>query len=121
MGTQTYEIPDGAKEWLRSGRRGLSSEQIFEQMTGLPLTKMRDFGPHHPHDPSDFARCQLLLEDAPEFKERLEEMKDVSEHWAVLVENWSRILSTMEEENPNWRNFEGRAPQAYQLIKELVP
>lgn len=52
-------IPESAREWLRSGERGISSETIFSTITGLELNQCGS----HPLDPADFRRCSLLLDE----------------------------------------------------------
>ena len=85
----------GAIEWLRSGRRGISSEAIFEAMTGVPV------GGHrltHPLDPSDLGRCRELLAAVPEFQRRLDEMREVSPQWRALVGHWDELCALQDEE-----------------------
>lgn len=90
-------ISQAANDWLKRGERGISSETIFSKMTGIDLVSPG----HHPSDPSDFRRCEMLLRAVPEFRERLDEMKAVSPVWQKLVERWQEIVTLMESEVPN--------------------
>jgi hypothetical protein len=38
-----------------------------------------------------FGRCYRLLEDHPEWRERIQEMAAVSPQWAILVESWPKF------------------------------
>lgn len=94
--------------WLATGRRGLSSEAIVGHLTGTPM------GAHHPHDPSDFHRCQMLLAAYPLAAMNLSQMRTVSPEWDRLVDAWEGIEAAMEKaEN-------GRAPEAYDLIQACI-
>lgn len=83
--------------WLEHGERGVSSETIFEVITGQ---KLRDGKFSHPHDPGDLYRCYKLLLVCPEFNRSLGELSKVSPQWKILVENW-KVLIQMLEENVN--------------------
>lgn len=87
-----------ATKWLASGARGISSNTIFTVLTGVDA--MRDWGMDHPHDPADFNRCRMLLEQVPELVPLLPRMKDVSPVWAALVERWDDICDCMNKK-PN--------------------
>jgi hypothetical protein len=85
------EYPEGFVEWLANGERGLSSNTmatILSEMRCMTGTWMPN---QHPHDPSDFIRCEKLLQRVPEFALRFNLMKSVSPQWKVLVENWEAI------------------------------
>lgn len=101
---KAFVVPSAALEWLRTGERGISSEVIFERLTGIPVQNgsRKDV----PSDPDDLRRCRLLLDAVPEFGARLEEMADVSERWAKLVKVWNRLCAIMDEETAareRWR------------------
>jgi hypothetical protein len=109
----TFEIPESALEWLRHGERGISSENIFSHLTGVPI------GDHStwrwgPSDPADLRRCRLLLEAVPEFKARFAEMATLSPHWAELVDRWDVLCFAMDGEV---RRLGDRAPQTFETMK----
>jgi hypothetical protein len=114
-------ISVNAATWLRTGERGLSSEYIFERLTGFPLLD----GWHcdrkpHPLDPDDFKRCELLLRAVPEFRSRLDEMKSAGKIWGRLVNNWQQIVDLLDSEIPGWANDAiGLAPKTYKFMKSL--
>jgi len=90
-------------QWLASGERGISSNTLFTELTGVDAlgTWMRS----HPHDPSDFRRCLQLLEIAPELRPKLFQMRSVSKEWERLVGHWPKIEKTLREES----DFSGTA------------
>ena len=98
--------------WLLTGERGISSEAIASKMTGVNFTGQWGMG--HPLDPSDFRRCLLLLKAVPEFKERLNEMEEVSPVWKDMVENWDELEKLYYEEVHT-----GKCPKLYDRMKEL--
>lgn len=104
-------ISESVNHWLKTGERGTSSETIVEVMTGLNLTQdMRS----HPHDPSDFKRCVLLLAYVPEFKPRMYEMSAESKQWAALVEQWDELEDMLMAEIAT-----GSCPTLYAEMKRL--
>lgn len=113
-------ISDAAARWLAGGERGISSNFIFTRLTGVNAmggwSTERDC---HPHDPADFRRCRLLLEQVPELGPLFPKMAEVSPTWARLVERWDAICAVMDEEAPKWREGRGQiAPKTYDLIKQ---
>lgn len=113
----TFNLPPGATEWLARGERGLSSNAIFEHLTGLPCNGS-GWGPpsrNIPHDPADVRRCRQLLDAVPEFKLRFAEMAQCGPQWAKLVEHWERICALIDEERHT-----GHATKAYDLMQELL-
>ena len=108
------ELDQDAIKWLANGERGISSETIFEYLTGVPTTGR--FGCDRPRDPDDFRRCELLLEQVPSLRAKFHLMSFVSPVWANLVLDWDKIKSMILEEAPNW---EGRASKAYTYMKSI--
>jgi hypothetical protein len=107
-----------AVKWLAHGERGVSSNTIFTYLTGVDACN-GDMG--HPHDPSDFRRCRLLLEQVPELQPLLPGMKTASRAWSSLVAKWDDICNSMDTEMPYWRDARGgTAPQTYALIRAAV-
>lgn len=112
----TYELSAEAVKWLASGERGMSSEAIFERMTGMPVGS--SFGGRRgwaPADPDDLRRCLLLLDAVPEWKTRIAEMADVNRHWRALVAIWPVLVETFERE---MRTTAPNAPITYALMRQ---
>ena len=89
--------------WLREGERGISSEAIFEVMSGRIISRHSHSG-SHPWDPSDFYRCHKLLELIPEWREDLHKMREVSPTWAALVYNWDMLTELLKEQIAGKKN-----------------
>ena len=115
-------LSEAATRWLASGERGLSSETIFEHLTGVQVLKdhWRSYGLHTPSDPADLRRCRLLLERVPELVPLFHKMSTASKEWAALVKNWADLCATMDAEAPNWRTKGEAAPKTYELIQQAV-
>ncbi|OZE77161.1 hypothetical protein CH305_18155 [Rhodococcus sp. 15-649-2-2] len=111
--------------WLATGERGISSEMIATHLTGVPIlpdrwSNRRD---SHPHDPSDFRRCELLLRAVPKARQRMDSVGDLSPVWRNLVDHWDEIVALCEEESPgcfDGPRAGGKASKAYSLMKELI-
>lgn len=109
--------PDAAA-WLADGERGVSSNTMFEYLTGVKAT--RGWGRSHPHDPGDFRRCRLLLERVPDLVPLLPRMAEVSPVWAALVAGWDSLCATMDAECPHWRTGRGgSAPKTYEMMRAI--
>lgn len=111
-------IGDAAARWLASGERGVSSNTMFAHITGVDA--VGDWGGGHPHDPADFRRCRLLLEQVPSLQPHLGKMRKVSPAWTGLVDAWDTICATMDAECPEWRINKGMAPKTYELIQQAI-
>jgi hypothetical protein len=99
------------RKWLETGRRGASSNTMAAYLTGLiPLEEI-----NHPYDPSDFKRCQLLLEAAPELREILPKMKKASNEWSALIDNWSNLETLYKEESTK-----ESAPKLYAEMQRIL-
>lgn len=114
----TGGLSDNAVLWLATGRRGLSSETLFTFATGVDCTG--DHGHYDPRDPSDLARCRLLLEQCPELVSCLPRVAAAGAVWAALVARWDELCALMDEESPDWRKGRGAAPKTYALMKEII-
>ena len=109
--------PDAAA-WLADGERGISSNTMFEYLTGVKAT--RGWGRSHPRDPGDFRRCRLLLERVPDLVPLLPRMAEVSPVWAALVAGWDSLCATMDAECPYWRTGRGgSAPKTYEMMRAI--
>lgn len=114
VAVQAGGLSAAAVEWLATGERGMSSEAMFYQFTGVGEPSSRA-----PSDPADFRRCRLLLEQVPEFLTQLPEMAEVSPTWKALVAHWDELATLMDSEMPNWRDGSGRVPKTYALMKQI--
>lgn len=112
------KLSENAIMWLANGERGISSETIFETITGVKTVRTMK---SHPHDPADFMRCLKLLDACPEFKPLLCKMKGVSPVWRALVDRWDEIQNVFETEVPNWKESGWwSAPKTYNLMREII-
>jgi hypothetical protein len=108
--------------WLAYGERGISSEAIVTRLTGIGVGHY-DNG-DHPLDMGDFKRCELLLREVSEARERFNEMRDVSPQWDALVEHWQEIVNLAQSQDPEFftprRDLFDKIPEARQRIWELL-
>lgn len=114
-------LSEAATRWLASGERGVSSNTIFAHLTGIDALRGRSKG--YPYDPSDFRRCQMLLDQVPELQPHFHRMREVSPQWANLVDTWPAIVAAMDEEAPGWRDESHRGQRvdkAYDLIRSAI-
>jgi hypothetical protein len=109
-------------DWVRHGERGMSSDALFQRLTGHELTQAPWFNAN-PRDPADFRRCQLMLEHCG-LRDRLAEAADLSPSWARLIAAWHSILDTFEAETRavDWRDRFGNwsAPLTYEAIQRAI-
>jgi hypothetical protein len=96
--------------WLMAGERGASSEAMCGHLSGMDKTKNS-----HPHDPSDFRRCMLLLEAAPLLRNNLKEMAKVSKEWKSLINNWDELEAIYATE----KNLKS-APKLYEKMTDIL-
>ena len=72
-----------------------SAKNIFMRMIKahhpdyLDILAQKYVNKSFPRDVDDFERCRSMLLNYPEFRVRLEEMKNLNRVWYELVENWS--------------------------------
>lgn len=90
-------------EWYRGQDSGISSETIFQVMTGIPVKWTST-----PMDSGDFGRCHRMLKLFPEWHSRLCEVSEQFPEWKQLIDNWSRLEVLYEKEKHN---------EVYELIK----
>tara|TARA_B100000700_G_scaffold264816_1_gene302787 strand:+ start:6776 stop:7255 length:480 start_codon:yes stop_codon:yes gene_type:complete len=85
----------GLDQWLKSDDIGLSSKYLAKV-----LFQRDDFFAEYaePYDPADFQRCRKMLDAAPELKERLHLISNVSDVWQGLVEDWDKICDSIDNE-----------------------
>lgn len=114
----TPGLSPAATRWLACGRRGTSSNTMFQTLTGVDA--LQDNYPSHPHDPDDLDRCLQLLADVPELRERLSQMSSVSPEWAALIANWRQIEeSHLTEVGLGWTKARS-APKTYALMRAAI-
>jgi len=89
--------------WYRGGDSGLSSETIFQVMTGIPVKWTST-----PMDSGDFGRCSRLLDRFPKWRDRLGEVSEQFPEWKLLIDNWSKLELLYEKNKHN---------EVYELIK----
>lgn len=99
---KTIEELDWYK-WYRGGDSGLSSETIFQVMTGIPVKWTST-----PMDSADFGRCSRLLDRFPKWRDRLHEVSEQFPEWKQLIDNWSKLESLYEKEKHS---------EVYEMIK----
>jgi len=98
---------ENANWWALNGEHGISSMTMFNHFTrNIQVRAMKLDHPKHPYDPDDFSRCYKLLKAVPQFKARINELKELSPEWANLVDNWDK-LTEMYEENVRmeWKTY----------------
>jgi hypothetical protein len=117
------------ERWLRAGERGLSSDAIVGHLRGWSLVDQRPNrpppeDPPYPHDPGDFRRCLLLLEQVPELRESFTLfMPSASPTWELLVSTWDQLTELFLSEAPtDWRDprSEGMAPKTRAALMRVV-
>ena len=106
-------------EWILKGEIGISSKTIWSVMCGVEFIEGSRCGFNFdvPQDPDDFKRCHKLLQEIPEWRDRLDEVAFVFPKWKPMVDNWERMTELYLEEIPDGN---GRAPKLYALMKELI-
>ena len=84
--------PERMGEWLHGGDTGMSSKAIFYYMAlGIK-------GGWTPSDGGDLGRCVRLLDQFPEWADRIQEMAAVSNDWAALVSIWDEIVAAYRDD-----------------------
>jgi hypothetical protein len=96
--------------WLNGNDTGRSSLAIVSVMEG-GIARAYSY----PLDPADLGRCIRLLALAPEYRQRLHEMKTVSPEWAALVDHWKELERLYHSEAAS-----GKARQCYDRMHELL-
>jgi hypothetical protein len=103
-------------QWFKFGDRGASSNTIVEVIEGLPAGMLTsNSGRSHPHDPADFIRCVKLIEEVPEYKEKLRLVRRVSPTWSALIDNWEELELLLEAELPT-----KRCPLLLNRMQEII-
>lgn len=111
------ELSGGAMKWLTMGSKGISSQTMFSVCTGLNI--MGGWHYDHPFDSDDFSRCYDVYKSVPEVRENLNKLREVSNAWNNLIDNWDILCSKFEENTrTNWRMAKDIGLQ--KLIRELT-
>jgi len=105
-------IADNARWWMQNGEHGTSSKTMFKYLHGVDLTGR--WGDSHPHDPSDFRRCHLLLQAVPQWKNDLDKLRVISPVWSRLVDNWDKLTELLEDQMKH-----KKANGMYELMNSL--
>jgi hypothetical protein len=101
--------------WFANGETGISSKTMA--MAAIDLSYHRA---SHPHDPSDFNRCLLLIDYVPEIRLAMHKIAALSDVWARLVDRWEDIEETfILEAGWNWSKTHS-APATYDLMQEII-
>ena len=120
----TSVLSDAAVRWLAQGEQGISSRAMFNRLAlGIEPHLVTTWGMCNPWDPADFNRCEKLLRQVPELRERIALMADVSRIWANLVDHWQQIVDTFENECPGVFKDEAghwKAPRTYDLMRRGI-
>jgi hypothetical protein len=122
IGRMFPSLPAHAREWLATGRQGLSSAALFAKAMEVRPPDMRSGEETaFPHDPGDLLRCLRLIEAVPEVGARLGEMSAVSPAWAALVGAWPQLVESLDREIPDWRSGGGgSAPVTRELMRACI-
>ena len=106
-------MKDKILKWFGTGRIGLSSKAM-----ALAAIDIYNDG-SHPCDPSDLNRCLLLMQAAPEIRQRMDKLAAISETWGKLVDQWDEVEQCfIDEVGLNWAKGR-RAPKTYKLMKDI--
>lgn len=110
-------IEEKIQHWLEHGEVGVSSKAIAYRMLGQTRKSVINDMGHatHPRDPGDFRRCQRLIDDIPEIRNRLDEMREMSPVWDRLVDEWGELAELLAIEMEQGDS----APRLYARMKEL--
>lgn len=114
------KLSRAAIKWLANGERGISSNTLFQFITGIDA--LDGHPPCHPWDPSDFRRCCLLLDQCPDLRADLDKVRAVSPTWNALVDRWDEIFECLTKETSDWRKPgpKASAPNTYHLMQAII-
>lgn len=114
------EVYEKILHWGLSGKVGVSSQTIVATILKAPMSEDFDMG--YPYDPSDFNRCEKLLQAVPELRSHMDKVASLNPIWKELIDRWDEIAKSLESEvGPDWsKNAKAKAPKTYALMKEIV-
>lgn len=112
--TKKKSFEQRAIEWLLKGNTGVSSKAMLSVAMGVNAYK------DHPHDPSDFYRCLILVKKMPEIREHFNQIAKTNDGWRIVIDNWDLIKKTLiQEVGMPWKRDQS-ATKTYQLMKNLL-
>ncbi|EGT4383752.1 hypothetical protein SMZ82_002374 [Cronobacter malonaticus] len=102
-------------EWQANGEVGISSATLASIALGL---KKNIYSNHFgaPHDPADFRRCMLLVEQIPEIRDHFPEVARKVPKFKAILKEWDSLVELLKHEMKQHGN---RAPETYKRINEL--
>jgi len=111
------KIPAAVVEWLRNGRRGLSSEALCKHFFGEPVGAEK----HHPSDPADLSRCLMFLDAAfgTGTPVQMDSVRSISPYWDAYVDHWTELVSLFEKESGYAKRGFWKAPETYDLMVKI--
>lgn len=80
--------------WMSYGEHGQSSKYMAWKLQNSRTHPYAE--PARPYDPDDFGRCHKLLAMVPEFRGRMERMKECGPEWSDLVDHWDELTAMYE-------------------------
>lgn len=92
-------IDENAVRWLANGNRGISSNTLFEKITGMSCGRHDDHL-DAPSDAWDLARCMRLVVVCPQFRPLIHRVRTVNRRWGIVVENWDILEAILRVEWP---------------------
>jgi len=72
--------------WYRSGDTGISSETMFEVLTGIPAKSL-----DRPHDMADIGRCIRMLRLFPELRPLIGDVQKKYISWRPYIDCWVEL------------------------------
>lgn len=102
-------------EWIVNGEVGISSKTMWAAINGAIHEKPHmGFKLDVPHDPDDFRRCKLFVDECAIAKVDFLVIKTVVPWFAPFIDNWDRLVELYNEELGS-----GKAPKLYKFIQDL--
>lgn len=113
--TNGKTLEENKNWWLINGEHGISSKNIFAVLSGHSKAQGKLCTPS---DPDDFKRCSQLLQAIPQWRSELYKLKQISEAWSNLVDNWDKLETMLIEARELWSQNKG-AKEMYEFMKSL--
>lgn len=102
-------------EWIVKGEVGVSSKTMWYAITSRNPAGNMGGRVDVPHDPSDFRRCLLFVEQCGITEEQLKQVKQAFAWWAPFIDNWNELVALYREEQGR-----GSCPKLFDRIGQLV-
>lgn len=93
---EPFVLPDNIFEWRSSldyRDSGWCCEAMIYRLLGLDIGHRTA----HPRDHYDFEKCMRLFRVAPELRDNLAKMAEVSPEWSALVSHWEEFEAAFEK------------------------